>query len=255
MTDFSYQLYSSRNFPPLSDTLKMLSSLGYTGVEGYGALYADPAKVDELDARTSRRPRLDHADRRTSASTCWSGEPDRVLEIAKALGIETIYCPYLAARPAPRQRQGLGRVRRAAAGGGQALPRRRPRLRLAQPRLRVRGRPRTASCRWTRIFEGGPDLEWEADIAWVIKGGADPFHWIGALKRPHHRGARQGHRARGPERRRGRLGRRRPRHRGLAAADGGADADRRASTSSWSTTTRSDARRFAERSIAAAQSF
>ena len=32
------------------------------------------------------------------------------------------------------------------------------------------------------IFEGGPDLEWEADIAWVIKGGGDPFHWIGAFK-------------------------------------------------------------------------
>ena len=28
------------------------------------------------------------------------------------------------------------------------------------------------------IFEGGPDLEWEADLAWVIKGGADPLEWI-----------------------------------------------------------------------------
>ena len=28
------------------------------------------------------------------------------------------------------------------------------------------------------IFEGGPDLEWEADIAWVIRGGADPLDWI-----------------------------------------------------------------------------
>ena len=28
------------------------------------------------------------------------------------------------------------------------------------------------------IFEGGPDLEWEADIAWVVRGGADPFEWI-----------------------------------------------------------------------------
>ena len=28
------------------------------------------------------------------------------------------------------------------------------------------------------IFEGGPDLEWEADLAWVIKGGADPLQWI-----------------------------------------------------------------------------
>jgi sugar phosphate isomerase/epimerase len=30
----------------------------------------------------------------------------------------------------------------------------------------------------TAIFAGGPDLEWEADIAWVIKGGADPLAWI-----------------------------------------------------------------------------
>ena len=28
------------------------------------------------------------------------------------------------------------------------------------------------------IFAGGPDLEWEADIAWIIRGGADPLAWI-----------------------------------------------------------------------------
>ena len=40
---FSYQLYSSRNFPPLSDTLKMLAEVGYAGAEGFGGLYADAA--------------------------------------------------------------------------------------------------------------------------------------------------------------------------------------------------------------------
>ena len=34
MTDFSYQLYSSRNFPPLADTLRMVAEVGYTQVEG-----------------------------------------------------------------------------------------------------------------------------------------------------------------------------------------------------------------------------
>ena len=29
MTDFSYQLYSSRNFLPLAETMKMLGDLGY----------------------------------------------------------------------------------------------------------------------------------------------------------------------------------------------------------------------------------
>lgn len=37
MTAFSYQLYSSRNFPPLAATLTMLADLGYAEVEGYGA--------------------------------------------------------------------------------------------------------------------------------------------------------------------------------------------------------------------------
>ena len=41
MTDLSYQLYSSRNFPPLADTLSMLADLGYAQVEGYGGLYED----------------------------------------------------------------------------------------------------------------------------------------------------------------------------------------------------------------------
>ena len=47
---FSYQLYSSRNFPPLADTLKMLAEAGYTGVEGYGALYANDELVAQLGA-------------------------------------------------------------------------------------------------------------------------------------------------------------------------------------------------------------
>jgi sugar phosphate isomerase/epimerase len=29
------------------------------------------------------------------------------------------------------------------------------------------------------IFAGGPGLKWEADIAWVVRGGADPIEWIG----------------------------------------------------------------------------
>ncbi len=32
-----------------------------------------------------------------------------------------------------------------------------------------------------QIFEGAPDISWEADIAWVIRGGGDPFAWIEKL--------------------------------------------------------------------------
>ena len=45
MTAFSYQLYSSRNFPPLSRTLSMLADLGYEQVEGYGGLFDDTTEL------------------------------------------------------------------------------------------------------------------------------------------------------------------------------------------------------------------
>ena len=93
MTDFSYQLYSSRNFPPLSRTLVMLARLGYGEVEGYHALYADPAKVAELAELlelTGLRMPTGHFGLEMIEEA-----PDRVIEIARLLGIGTVYCPTL----------------------------------------------------------------------------------------------------------------------------------------------------------------
>ena len=179
MTNFSYQLYSSRKFPPLSDTLKMLAGTGYKNVEGYGALYADKAKVDELTANLSanglKMPTghfgIDQLEK----------EPDRVLEIAKAVGIKAIYCPYIM----PDQRPDSGK-------GWHAFGQR---LQKAAAPYRAAGLgfgwhnhdfefKKTADgvLPQTALFEGAPDLQWEADIAWVIKGGADPIEWIRTMK-------------------------------------------------------------------------
>ncbi|MBB5220610.1 sugar phosphate isomerase/epimerase [Amaricoccus macauensis] len=175
MTEFSYQLYSSRNFPPLADTLKMLAEVGYRNVEGYGALYADDAKVAELSNHLG-----DNNLRMPTAHIgldMLEGEPGKVLAIAKALGIETIYCPYLA--PGDRPTDGAG---------WRAFG---ERLQLAGMQFREAGLgfgwhnhdfefQRTADgvLPIMALFEGGPDLEWEADLAWVVRGGADPLEWI-----------------------------------------------------------------------------
>jgi sugar phosphate isomerase/epimerase len=177
MPDFAYQLYSARNAPSLAGTLGMLKDVGYTAVEGYGALYADAAKVDELKAAlgdTGLAMPTAHF-----ALDMLERDPGRVLEIARDLGIGTVYVPFLA--PADRPADSAGyhafgarlaeagkAVRDAGLGFGwhnhafefEALP--------------DGGLPQVA------IFEGGPELEWEADIAWIAKAGADPFHWIGA---------------------------------------------------------------------------
>jgi sugar phosphate isomerase/epimerase len=50
MTQFAYQLYSSRQFGPLSATLGMLAEIGYDAVEGYGALFTDDEALNDLEA-------------------------------------------------------------------------------------------------------------------------------------------------------------------------------------------------------------
>ncbi len=171
----SYQLYSSRNFPPLSDTLTMLAGLGYQDVEGFGGLYADDAKLAELAAglkATGLRMPTAHF-----GLDMLEGNPDRALKIARTLGIRHIYCPYLM----PDQRPTDG-----------------PGWRAFGARLETAGRPYKAAgigFGWhnhdfefvptadgaipqAEIMAGGPSLEWEIDVAWVIRGGADPVQWI-----------------------------------------------------------------------------
>lgn len=178
MQTVSFQLYSARNFPPLSDVLKTVAAAGYKQVEGYSALFAplDEAGIADLRRELDRNGL-------TSPTAHFGldmleGDPARVLSIAKALDIKSIYCPYL-----------LPENRPADAPGWQAFG----------ARLQAAGKPfRDAgldfgwhnhdfeffalpdgSIPLDHIFAGAPDLSWEADIAWIIRGGADPEVWIG----------------------------------------------------------------------------
>ena len=175
MPDFSYQLYCSRNFPPLAETLRW---------------WPPPAtRTSRATARsTPTRPRSPSSSHNLGANGLrmptghfgidqLENDPDRVLEIAKEVGIETIYCPHIA----PDQRPADG-------AGWHAFGQR---LQKASAPYRDAGlgfgwhnhdfefkKTSDGVVPLTAIFEGGPDLEWEADIAWVIRGGGDPLEWI-----------------------------------------------------------------------------
>ncbi|MCA3510878.1 MAG: sugar phosphate isomerase/epimerase [Rhodobacter sp.] len=171
----SYQLYASRNFPPLGATLAMLADLGYDAVEGYSALYADDAQVAALTAALGNSGLAMPTGHFGLAQI--ESEPDKVLAIARALGIGRIYCPYLMPDDRPTDAAGW---------------------RAFGARLQAAGRPIKAAglgFGWHNhdfelrplpdgqvpqdlIFDGGPDLEWEIDVAWVVRGGADPAAWI-----------------------------------------------------------------------------
>jgi sugar phosphate isomerase/epimerase len=172
---FSYQLYSSRNFPPLSDTLKMLAALGYDGVEGYGALYADDALVAELAeslAATGLAMPTAHF-----GLAQLEADPAKVLAIVQSLGIRRIYCPYLMPDERPKDAAGWHAFGQRLQQAGQ--PYRKAGLGFGWHNHDFELVPLPdGTCPQDAIFAGGPDLEWEIDVAWVIRGGADPLAWI-----------------------------------------------------------------------------
>ena len=102
MTDFAYQLYSSRNFPPLGDTLAMLAELGYGAVEGFGGLYGDEAGVAALEAGlkdSGLAMPTAHFSLDMVESGAWR-------DIAKRLGVETVIVPYIAEPDRPTDTAG-----------------------------------------------------------------------------------------------------------------------------------------------------
>ena len=176
MTDFSFQLYSARNFPPLADILKMVAAAGYKQVEGYGALYADAAKVAELKAHLGasglKMPTghfgLDHARERArprARDRQGARHRDDLLPLPRR-PTSARHRRRLASTSASGCRRPASRYRDAGLGFG-----------WHNHDFEFKQLP-DGSLPQVAIFEGGPDLEWEADIAWVIRGGADPLEWI-----------------------------------------------------------------------------
>ena len=104
MTQLAYQLYSSRNFPPLANTLKMLADLGYEDTEGFGGLYSDPAILATLAGGLKANG--------LTMSTGHFGlaaieqNPAFVVEVAKAVGMKKVYCPHVMAQDRPKDGAG-----------------------------------------------------------------------------------------------------------------------------------------------------
>ena len=172
---FSYQLYSSRNFPPLAVTLKMLADAGYDGVEGFGGLYADQAGLDAMAAGISANGLAMKSGHFGLAQV--EDTPDWAITVAKTLGMDTVIVPWLPAEMHPTT-----------GAGWHALG---ARLQKAGAPISAAGlafgwhnhdfefrKTADGAMPQTALFEGGPDLKWEMDVAWIVRGGADPLAWI-----------------------------------------------------------------------------
>ena len=175
MSQISYQLFSSRKFPPLSDTLRMLRELGYRHVEGYGGLFGDEALVADLAglleetglAMPSGHFGLDQLE----------NEPDRVISFARRLGLATILCPHLAADRRPSDAAGYSQF--GAHLEAVSAPYRDAGFAFGWHNHDFEFQPfADGSVPMERLLDAAPGIGWEADIAWIAKAGADPFEWI-----------------------------------------------------------------------------
>lgn len=181
MEKFSFQLFSARNFPPLDHVFSLLKESGYAYVEGFGPVYGDmdaaagKALKAELDAAGLAMPTAHFS------IDALEADPAKVIGFAKAAGIEVIICPYLMPDQRPKDAAGWiafgARLQKAGApykAAGFAFGWHNHDFEFA---VLADG-----SVVLDRIFEGGPDLSWEADIAWIVRGKTDPFAAIEKYK-------------------------------------------------------------------------
>jgi sugar phosphate isomerase/epimerase len=169
---WSFQLYSARNFQPWDKVLQFLGQVGYKQVEGFGGVYGDPAAFRrELDKNG-----LSMASGHFSIDLL-ENDFDGAAKIAETLGVELIACPFLMPDARPSDAAGwqafgerLGKVGAKAKKAG---------FDFAWHNHAFEFEPLAdGSVPQTHILEAAPDIGVELDVAWVIRGNADPLEWI-----------------------------------------------------------------------------
>jgi len=169
--DFSFQLYSARNFPPLDGVLACIAKLGYRQVEGFGGLYAEAESL----AASLKQHGLTMPTGHFGLSQL--KDTDAALKIAETLGMKFLYCPAI-----PKEDRVQDPAKWVELGETLA-------------KLGETFRKRGFGFGWHNhdfeftplsngklpmdvLLETAGNNEWEMDVAWVVKGGQDPIAWI-----------------------------------------------------------------------------
>jgi sugar phosphate isomerase/epimerase len=169
--DYSFQLYSARNFPPISAIFPELRSLGYTQVEGYGGLFED---IEPLAQAL-----------KSSGLTMPSGhfgldllkDTSKAMKIAETLGIKLLICPFLP--PDQRTADEAGWTALAETLSGLAETYGKAGFAFGWHNHDFEFKPTTSGrLPLEIILDEVPALVWECDVAWVARGHHDPVAWM-----------------------------------------------------------------------------
>jgi len=170
--NYGCQLYSCRNFPTLSTLPEELAAAGYSSVEGYPDVYSDPAGFRSLlDAAGLTMPSghfplamLEEA-------------PEQVAGTARTLGISKIFCPYLEEAERPEDLAGWVAVAQRLEAIGASLHERDLTFGWHNHAFEFATLP-AGEIPMAVLLDYAQTIEWEADIAWIVRSGNNPFQWI-----------------------------------------------------------------------------
>lgn len=166
------QLYSMRDCADQIALLAQLPAMGITKVEGYGGVYADPtAYRAAMDANGVSMPsgHMGLAD--------IEGDFNATLRIIRTLGITRVFAPYLEEKDRPQTAAGYADLAQ--------------RLNKAAKQYAEHGiffgwhnhdfefvALADGSIPMDILLDTAPDMAWEADLAWIVRGGADPLAYV-----------------------------------------------------------------------------
>ena len=175
MRPIGYQLYSSRHFRPLTDTLRMVSEMGYDQVEGYNGLFRSGADVVALRSALTAF----HLSMPSAHITLHKIQslPDRIIALSESVGISAIVVSNLPSMQRPHTPEDwteLGAEIRIA-----AAPLRDAGLAVVYHNLDVElydlGDGSTAL---DRLLDSDPELLLQFDPAWAHRAGFNPLNII-----------------------------------------------------------------------------
>ncbi|MEO5807848.1 sugar phosphate isomerase/epimerase [Devosia sp.] len=179
--DMSFQLYSGRN-TPIAEVLKIAAAAGYKYVEGYGGLdastksglgglYGDLETLKaQLDANGLSMPSahigLDLVE-----------SPDQAIKLANALGIKVLICPWLHPDMRPTDAAGWTAFGKRLAKAAEPLVAAGLTFGYHNHDFEFTKLP-DGRFPMDVLLEAAPNISIEADIAWIVRGNADPFAWL-----------------------------------------------------------------------------
>jgi sugar phosphate isomerase/epimerase len=164
------QLYSARKFSPLDDQLAIVANNGYTHVETFGPFHDDP--------EASRRQIEAHGLKIQSAHIALDlviGDTAKAIDIAKALGAKYAIAPYLPPDARPADAAGWRAIGEKLQAAAELCAPHGVQVAWHNHDFEFRALP-DGSLPIAHLL--GDRLLWEADLAWVARGGGDPAAWI-----------------------------------------------------------------------------